>query len=140
MPQEELNLLQFTSRIVTQASASPAKIVRREFGNADALCRLFHDVPHGFLRHAVSPCPPDLVDPAEHLSSINSGRGEPLIQLPFNPIWHRNCPDVACFANQVDDGPMFFALLQMIQRERDGFVFAIHTPATRQAALGRVYL
>jgi len=29
---------------------------------------------------------------------------------------------MACFADQVDDGPMFFALLQMIQRERDGFM------------------
>jgi hypothetical protein len=41
--------------------------VRRQFIETDGLGRLLHDVPHRFFRHAVSPCPPSLVDPANNL-------------------------------------------------------------------------
>jgi hypothetical protein len=37
--------------------------------------------------------------------------------LEYNPAM-----DVACFADQVHEGPMFFTLLHMIQGERDGFM------------------
>jgi hypothetical protein len=63
---------------------------------------------------SVSPRLSNLVDSAEHLPSINIGRGEPLIQLTFHPIWNRDCPDMARFADQVDDGPMLLALLKVI--------------------------
>ena len=111
MAEQKLNLFQFTSRGMAQPGAGPAKVVRGKFGKADCSCRLFYDVPNRFLRHAVPPYPPNFVNPAEHPPSINTGHGEPLIQLPFDPTWHRNCPDMAGLADQIDDGPMLFTLL-----------------------------
>jgi len=65
---------------------------------------------------------PDFVDPAEQPSSINCGCGEPVPQFGPNPIGNRNRPNVTSLANQINNGSMLFALLQMIQCQRHGFM------------------
>ena len=57
--------------------------------------------------------PPYFVDPAEQPSLINSGRGEPIVQFGSHPIGNRNRSNMASLAYQIDNGPVFFALLEM---------------------------
>jgi len=48
--------------------------------------------------------------------------GEPIVQFGSHPIRNRNRSDVASLANQINNGPMLFALLEMIQPQRHGFM------------------
>ena len=115
MPQEELALLQLASRSMAEPSTGTSQIVRRQLRHADALGGFLHNVPNRLHRHAISPCPSNFVDPAEQSSSINCGCGDPIVQFGSYPIWNRNCSNVASFTDQINNGPMLFALLEMIQ-------------------------
>jgi hypothetical protein len=53
---------------------------------------------------------------------MNCGRGEPIVQFGSHPIGNRNRSDVASLANQINNGPMLFALLKMIQGQSHGFM------------------
>src|ERR1700719_5205508 len=117
MPQEELDLLQLPSRSMAEPSTGPSQIVWRQLRHVDALGGFLHNVPNRLHRHAISPCPSNFVDPAEQLSSINCGCAEPIVQFGSHPIGN-----VASLTDQVNNGPMLFALLEMIQSQRHGFM------------------
>ena len=55
--------------------------------------------------------------PAEQPSSINGGCGEPIVQLA-----NRNRSNMTSLANQIDYGPVLFALLETIQCQSHSFV------------------
>src|SRR5437867_3177536 len=86
MPQEELDLLQLASRSMAEPSTGPSQIVWRQLRHADALGGFLHNVPNRLHRHAISPCPSNFVDSAEQFSSINSSRGEPIVEFGSHPI------------------------------------------------------
>jgi hypothetical protein len=79
-------------------------------------------MPNRLHGHAISPSPSNFVDPAEQLSSINSGRSEPSVQFVSHPIEKRNRSNMASLADQINNGPMLLALLEVIQSQRHGFV------------------
>jgi hypothetical protein len=97
-------------------------IARRQLRHADVLGGFLHNVPNRLHRHAISPCPSNFVDPAEQFSSINSSCGEPIVEFSSHPIRNWNCSNVASLANQINNGPMLFALLEVIQSQRHGFM------------------
>src|ERR1700687_3979139 len=122
MPQEELDLLQLASRSMAKPSTGPPQIVWRQLRHADALGGFLHNVPNRLHRHAISPCPSDFVDPAEQFSAINCGCGEPIVQFGSHQIGNWNRPNVASLADQINNGPMLFALLEVIQSQSHGFM------------------
>ncbi len=63
-----------------------------------------------------------VVDPAEQLSSINCGCGEPIVQFASQPIGNRNRSNVASLTHQIDNSPMFLALLEMVQCQSHSFM------------------
>src|ERR1700730_9009678 len=122
MPQEELDLLQLASRSMAEPSTGTSQIVWRQLRHADALGGFLHNVPNRLHRHAISPCPSNSVDSAEQLSSFNCGCGNPIVQFGSHPIGNWNRSNVASLANQVNNSPMLFALLEMIQSQCHGFM------------------
>src|SRR6266446_1698212 len=122
VPQKKLNLLQLASRCVAEPSTGPSQIVWRQLRHSDASGGFLHNVPNRLHRHTISPCPSYFVDPAEKFPSINCGCGEPIVQLGSPPIRNRNRSDVASLADQINNGPMLFALLEMIQSQRHDFM------------------
>src|SRR5437879_8439633 len=100
----------------------PSEIVRCQLRQSDASGGFLHDVPNRLYRHPISPCPSYFVDPAKQLSSINCGCGEPIVQFGSHPIGNRNCSNVASLADQINNGPMLLALLELIQCQSDGFM------------------
>src|SRR5229473_8051438 len=122
MPQEELDLLQLASRSMAEPSTGPSQIVWRQLRHADALGGFLHNVPNRLHRQAISPCPSNFVDAAEQLSSINCGCGEPIVQFGSHPIGNRNRSNVASLADQINNGPMLSALLEVIQCQSHGFM------------------
>jgi hypothetical protein len=107
---------------MAEPSTGPSQIVRRQLRHADALGGLLHNVPNRLHRHAISPSPSNFVDPSEQLSSINSSCGEPIVQFGSHPIGNWNRSDVASLADQINNGPMLFALLEVIQSQRHRFM------------------
>jgi hypothetical protein len=122
VPQEKLDLLQLPSRSMAEPSTGPPQIVRRQFGHSNASGGFLHDVPNRLYRHPISPGPAYFVDSAEQSSAINAGRSEPIVEFGSHPIGNRNRPNVASLANPIDNGPMLFALLEMIQCQSHGFM------------------
>src|SRR5512146_2387861 len=55
-------------------------------------------------------CP---TDTSEQSFGRDSGCGYPQIDHRFNPLRHRDGPNVAAFADEINDGPMLFAPRQM---------------------------
>ena len=55
-------------------------------------------------------CP---TDTPEQSSGRYAGCGYPPIDHRFDPFGHRDGSDVPAFADEVNDGPVLFALLQM---------------------------
>ena len=104
---------------MVEPSTGPSQIVRRQLRQSDASCGFLHNVPNRLYGHPVSPRSSYFVDPAEQSSSINGGRREPIVQFGSHPIRNRNCPNVASLTNQINNGPMLFALLEMILRATD---------------------
>jgi len=96
--------------------------VWRQLRHANALGGFLHNVPNRLHRHAISPCPSYFVDPAEKFPSINCGCGEPIVQFGSHPIGNWNRSNVASLTDQINNGPVLFALLEMIQSQRHGFM------------------
>jgi hypothetical protein len=52
---------------------------------------------------------------------INSS-SESIVEFSSHPIRNRNCANVASLADQINNDPMLFALLEVIQSQRHGFM------------------
>src|SRR5258708_13488334 len=117
MPQEELDLLQLASRSMAEPSTGPSQIVWRQLRHADALGGFLHNVANRLHRHAISPCPSNFVDPTEQFSSINSSRGEPIVEFGSHPIRNWNCSNLSSLADQTNNPPILFSLLDTIQSQ-----------------------
>jgi hypothetical protein len=55
MPEQKLNLLQFSAGEMAQARATPAKIVGSKIRDSSPQCRSLHHMPNGFGRDVVAP-------------------------------------------------------------------------------------
>ena len=111
VPEKELDLIQLSTRCMAQLRARPPEIMRRHSGKPEFPSVLFHHVPNYPFRYAVTPvfaCP---TDTSEQSSGRNPGCCHPQIDSRFDPLGHRHGSDVAAFANQINYGPMFLALL-----------------------------
>jgi len=113
VPEKELDLIQLSTRCMAQLRARPPEIMRRHSGKPEFPSVLFHHMPNNPFRYAVTPvfaCP---TDTSEQSSGRNPGCSHPQIDGRFDPLGHRHGSNMAAFADQIDYGPVFFALLQM---------------------------
>ena len=120
--QQELNLLQFSSRYVAQPRTSPAQVVRRQLVDGSFRSELADNVPDDLLGHALTPHPPCSVYATKHSARSKSSIFDPNVEYRFDPVRHRDRPDVTRLAQEVDDGPVLFSLLQMREVQFDGFM------------------
>jgi hypothetical protein len=114
MAQQELNLLQLASRIVTEPSTRPPEIMWCQLGNSQALCVFLDDVPDYLFGDLRSPNSSLATHASEDLAVRNPCNREPGINGVFYPIWHWDRTDVPPFPYQINDYPMIFAALDMV--------------------------
>jgi len=89
------------------------QIMRSELSEADLLRVFFYDVPDHAFRHSVAPmfaCP---TDASKQPSGRKAGGGDPCVDGRFDPVGHRHGSNVSALTDEIDNGPMFLALLQM---------------------------
>jgi len=117
--EKELNLFQFAARFVAQTSTRPPQIVRCQFGNAQFPRLILNRVPHDFLRYFTAPRASVSADAAKNSSVRDPRCRRPKVKRPFDPIGHGYGPDVSTLADEINDGPMFVATLDVIQAQLD---------------------
>ena len=78
-------------------------------------------MPNRFFRDSLCPCSPDLIHPAEQVPPLNRGCHEPVVYFVSHPIGHWNRSDVASLSDKINDRPVLFALLKVIQSQPYGF-------------------
>jgi hypothetical protein len=114
MPQQELNLLQLSSAVMTQLRAGPPQVVGCDVLQSRSPTAGPDHVPHDILRDSSAPHLSRSRHGAEDLSLCDSGRSYPLIERRLDPCWNRHRADVAALADQVYDCPVSLAHLDLI--------------------------
>jgi len=102
--------------------------------------QILDDVPNRLYRHPVSPGPPNFVDRRNSLPrSIATAASHRRVRL--SPNREREPFECASLANQIHNGPMLFALLEMIPMSKPRLhASSSHTPVAMRARLGHAFL
>jgi hypothetical protein len=120
MPQEELDLLQLASRSMTELSTSPSQICGANFGTPMLLADSFTMCQTAFT---VIPSPHALPTLLTRRNSLpRSIAAAAIVQLASHPIENRDRSNVASLADQINNCPMFFALLEVIYCQGHDFM------------------
>ena len=96
---------------MAQLRARTPQIMRRYMGNPELPSVLFHNMPDDSFGHAVPPGFTSPTDTSEQFSGRNPGSSRPAVDSALDPLGHRHGSNVTAFADQINDGPVFFALL-----------------------------
>jgi hypothetical protein len=120
VPQQELNLLQFAHGSITEASAGTPQIVRGEFQEASSRAYCFttcqttssvNSTPRTTPLHEIR----RKSLPSDMPAAINQS------SILFHPTGNWNRSNVAILSDEVYDGPVVLAALEMVERETDQF-------------------
>ena len=104
--QQELNLFQLASAVMTQLGTGPPQVVGCDMLQARSPTAGPDHVPHHILRNALAPYLARPGDCPKDLSFGNAGGCRPLIERGFDPLWDRHGADVAALADQVHHRPV----------------------------------
>ena len=110
-----MDLFQLAAGFVTEACTGSTKVMWSELWSSKLGSIIFDDMPDNLLRHAVAPGGSRSTNAPKESTARNSGCGEPDVDGSFDPVWNRDCPNMAPFANQVDDYPVVFTTLEVIE-------------------------
>jgi len=113
VPQQELNLLQFTASLMALAGASPSEVMRGQGRNLTCLRFLFHHAPDDLGAEACSPDPSRFIDRAKESASGDSRSPHPTVDSSFHPIRRRNGLYVAALADEIGNDPVLLPLLNV---------------------------
>ncbi len=122
VPEQELNLLQFSACFVAQTGTRAAKVVGCVHTSEVArAASLLYNAPDHLWAEAVRRSPSRLVDCPKDRTSCDLRCRGPGAQACFDPERNRHRPDVTAFANEIRKKPVLFALLQILNGERCQF-------------------
>ena len=133
MPEQELNLLQLSSTVMTQLSAGAPQIIGCNMFQACSLAAGSDHVPDNVLRDATAPYLPQSGDSSEDFALANPSGSCPLVESGFDPVRNGHGPNVATFANQIH---LSLAHLDVVQLHANQFRSAKTT--TKQHGQHRV--
>src|SRR5579864_4085264 len=136
MLEQELNLLQLSSTVMTQLRAGSPQIMRGNMLQARSLAAGSDHVPDNVLRDATTS---DLSQPGDRSKDsalTDPGGSCPLVESGFDPVWNGHGPNVATFAEQINHRPVSMAHLDVVQLQANQFRSAKTT--TKQQGQHRV--
>jgi hypothetical protein len=90
MPEQEFNLFQLAACCMSQTSARPAEVVRRNLNTSQFGCVRFDDMPDGLFGDAVSPGFPCPTDAPKYLPCRHTAKRAPLVDPQLHPVRHGN--------------------------------------------------
>src|SRR6266566_7657316 len=121
MPEQELNLFKLSAAIVAQLRAGPPQVVRCNVLQACSLAAGSDHVPDNVLREAAAPHLSPSGDRSKDFALTNPSGSCPLIESGFHPVRNGHRANVATFANQINNGPVSLAHLDVVQLQTEQF-------------------
>jgi hypothetical protein len=106
---------------MAELSTGPPQIVRRQFGHSMLLADSFTMCQTAFTVISSPQVLPTLLTRRNSLPPSMAAAASH-VEFGSHAIGNRNRPNMASLANQIDNGPMLFALLEMIQCQSHGFM------------------
>ena len=91
--------------------------MRRKLRYSDLPCKFLNHMPDNLLCYSFTPHGSRPRNASKQSPTSDSGCREPIINDLFDPVWNGHSSNMARFPNQVNDGPVIFGLLQMIERQ-----------------------
>jgi len=76
---------------------------------------LFDNLPDNFFADTIAPSRARLTNAPQHSSASDAGCKGPVINHALYPIWDRHSSDVPSFTDEVHDGPVFIARLEVTE-------------------------
>ena len=131
--EEKLDLLQLAASGTTEPSATSAKIVRREFVHANLRRELLDYAQDELLRYPFAPNLSSAAHAAEEATTGDSSSFHPLIEQTPHPVGDGDCTNVTSLPTQVNDCPMIFTQLEVMDRQTSEFV----TPKSASEKYGK---
>jgi hypothetical protein len=122
MAKKKLDLIQFAARIPTEPCAGSSQVVRCKGRDTDCRGGRPYYMPYSLFADALPEHAPRAADPAKDLPAIDGSRMQPAEQLRMYPVRHRDRANVSALADEIDDGPVVFSLLQVLNPQGYGFV------------------
>src|SRR5215469_13997387 len=119
MPEQELNLLQLSSAVMTQLGAGAPQIMGCNMFQACSLAAGSDHVPDHVLRDATAPHLSQSGDRSKDSALTNPSGSCPLVERVFDPDRNGHRPNVATFANQINHGPVSLTHLDVVQLQTD---------------------
>src|SRR5260370_30527951 len=113
--------LKHTDAIVRQVRAAPRQVVRCNVLEACSLAAGSDHVPDNVLREAAAPHLSPSGDRSKDFALTNPGGSCPLLESGFHPVRNGHRANVAPFANQINNGPVSLAPLDVVQLQTDQF-------------------
>src|SRR5215469_17441044 len=136
MPEQELNLLQLSSTVMTQLGAAAPQIMGCNVFQACSLAAGSDHVPDHVLRDATAPHLSQSGDRSKDFALANPSGACPLVESDFDPVRNGHGPNVATFADQIDHGPVSLAHLDVVQLQANQF--RPSKPTTKQHGQHRI--
>src|SRR5260370_18278897 len=113
--------LKHTDAIVRQLRAGPPQVVRCNVLQACSLAAGSDPVPDNVLREAAAPPLPPSGDRSKDFALTTPSGSCPLLESGFHPVRNGHRANVATFANQINNGPVSLAHLDVVQLQTDQF-------------------
>jgi hypothetical protein len=113
IPEEKLDLFEFTTRCMAKPCARSAKVMRCQSFDSGLLGAIFDDVPDNPLRYAVTPGLSRTADAPEQAAIPYLGGSKPRINRGLDPFLDGHSTNVAAFADQIHNGPVLLASLKV---------------------------
>src|SRR5215469_8276942 len=121
MPEQELNLLQLSSTVMTQLGAGAPQIMGCNMFQACSLAAGSDHVPDNVVRDATAPHLSQSGDRSKDSALANPSGSCSLVESSFDPVRNGHGANVATFAKQINHGPVSLAHLDVVQLQANQF-------------------
>ena len=128
VPEKKLDLVEFATCSPAETGARPTKVMGRQFFNSGLFGAILDDVPDNPLCHAVTPDFPRTADASEKTAMRYLGGSQPKVDSGLDPFGDGDSTNMAAFSDQINNGPVVLASLELGYVERCGFSATQPTP------------
>jgi hypothetical protein len=115
--EQEWDLLQLTTGLMTQTRIGPSQVVRRHLLKSIRRGGGLYYAPDHFRTEALHCNFSRLIDGPEDRPCRYLSCNQPCVHSSLDPRRHRYRPDVAAFADEIGNYPMLFSVLQISNHE-----------------------
>src|ERR1700745_654748 len=102
---------------MAEPGTRPPEIMRCEFRHSNLRGVLLHDMPDYLFCYSLAPSFACSTNTPEQSAVCDTSFCSPIVDRLFYPIRNGDGPNVTPRSEEINDGPVLFATLEMVERE-----------------------